>query len=80
MAAVDDPGSGLTPAQRRRLDEAREYVAVAPKVVRVAGDVPLPEHDPALPSEPRDPAGLEALAARWGLGGSLDRLLATLRN
>lgn len=80
MAAVDDPASGLTPAQRRRLAEAREYVAVAPKVVRVAGDVPLPEHDPALPSEPRDPAGLEALAARWGLGGSLDRLLATLRD
>lgn len=79
MAAVDDPASKLTPAQRRRLDEARDYVAVAPKVVRVAGDVPLPEFDPALPAEPRDPAGLESLAARWGLGGSLDRLLTTLR-
>ncbi|MFF8291772.1 5'-3' exonuclease H3TH domain-containing protein [Streptomyces sp. NPDC016309] len=79
MAAVDDPASKLTPAQRRRLDEARDYVAVAPKVVRVAGDVPLPEFDPALPSGPRDPAGLERLAERWGLGGSLDRLLVTLR-
>jgi 5'-3' exonuclease len=79
MAAVDDPASKLTPAQRKRLDEAREYLAVAPKVVRVAGDVPLPQFDPALPVEPRDPAGLESLAARWGLGGSLDRLLTTLR-
>lgn len=78
MAAVDDPASKLTPAQRRRLDEARPYLAVAPTVVRVADDVRLPDFDPALPSEPRDPRALEALAARWGLGGSLDRLLATL--
>ncbi|MEU1483539.1 5'-3' exonuclease [Streptomyces sp. NPDC005752] len=79
MAAVDDPAAALTPSQRRRLDEAREYVAVAPKVVRVAGDVPLPAFDPALPREPRDPAALEALAARWGLGNALQRLLLTLQ-
>lgn len=80
MAAVDDPHAKLTPSQRKRLDEARDYVAVAPTVVRVAGDVPLPDFDPALPSEPRDPAALDALAARWGLGGALRRLLATLRS
>ncbi|QGV82881.1 5'-3' exonuclease [Streptomyces ficellus] len=80
LAAVDDPRSALTPAQRRRLDEARPYLAVAPKVVRVAGDVALPSFDPALPVEPRDAAELERLAARWGLGGSLDRLLTTLRD
>ncbi|MET9809348.1 5'-3' exonuclease [Streptomyces halstedii] len=79
MAAVDDPASRLTPSQRARLDAARAYVAVAPKVVRVAGDVPLPAFDPALPREPRDPAALEALATRWGLGGSLQRLLVTLQ-
>jgi 5'-3' exonuclease len=79
MAAVDDPASKLTPSQRRKLDEARPYVAVAPKVVRVADDVPLPAFDPALPSAPRDPAALEALATRWGLGGSLQRLLSALQ-
>ncbi|MEV6961836.1 5'-3' exonuclease [Streptomyces sp. NPDC051207] len=78
LAAVDDPRSKLTPAQRRRLDEARPYLAVAPKVVKVADDVPLPEVDTAVPVAPRDPAALEALAARWGLGGSLQRLLTTL--
>ncbi len=78
MAAVDDPAAKLTPSQRRRLDEARPYVAVAPKVVRVAADVPLPDVDPVLPRTPRDPAALDALAARWGLGGSLRRLLTTL--
>ncbi|MFC4467280.1 5'-3' exonuclease H3TH domain-containing protein [Streptomyces xiangluensis] len=78
MAAVDDPKAKLTPSQRRRLDEARPYVAVAPKVIKVADDVPLPAVDTALPSAPRDPAALEELAARWGLGGSLQRLLVTL--
>ncbi|WP_455358140.1 5'-3' exonuclease [Streptomyces sp. SYSU K21746] len=78
MAAVDDPRSKLTPSQRKRLDESRPYIAVAPKVVRVATDVPLPDFDPALPAGPRDPAALDALAARWGLGGALQRLLAVL--
>ncbi|WP_236239622.1 5'-3' exonuclease [Streptomyces sp. CC228A] len=78
MAALDDPRSKLTPGQRKRLEEARDYVAVAPRVVRVASDVPLPEFDPGLPREPKDPVALEELAHRWGLGGSLDRLLTAL--
>ncbi|MGK5641144.1 5'-3' exonuclease [Streptomyces sp. URMC 126] len=78
LAAVGDPASKLTPAQRRRLDEARPYLAVAPKVVRVASDVALPPFDAALPSGPRDARALEVLAERWGLGGSLQRLLSVL--
>ncbi|MEU7039867.1 5'-3' exonuclease [Streptomyces varsoviensis] len=78
MAAVDDPAAKLTPTQRKRLDEARPYLAVAPRVVRVASDVALPEFDAALPREPRDPEALEALIARWGLGGSAQRLLSSL--
>ncbi|MGJ5895954.1 5'-3' exonuclease [Streptomyces niveiscabiei] len=78
MAAVDDPSAKLTPSQRKRLDESRPYVAVAPKVVRVAGDVPLPEVETALPRAARDGELVAALGARWGLGGSLGRLLETL--
>ncbi|WP_116215545.1 5'-3' exonuclease [Streptomyces olivoreticuli] len=78
MAAAEDPAARLTPTQRKRLLEARPYLAVAPKVVRVASDVPLPPFDAALPCEPRDPMALEALAEQWGLGGSLQRLLTVL--
>ncbi|MFE0346448.1 5'-3' exonuclease [Streptomyces griseoluteus] len=78
VAAVDDPKAKLTPTQRKRLTEAAPYLAVAPKVVRVADDVPLPEVDTALPHTPRDPAALDVLAVRWGLGSSLQRLLTTL--
>ncbi|MFJ8078811.1 5'-3' exonuclease H3TH domain-containing protein [Streptomyces sp. NPDC096176] len=79
MAAVGDRTSRLTPAQRRRLDEARAYIAVAPKVVRVAADVALPDFDASLPSAPRDPVALEELAERWGLGGAVVRLVSALR-
>ncbi|MCD0481312.1 5'-3' exonuclease [Streptacidiphilus sp. ASG 303] len=78
LAAVEDPSSGLTPTQRRRLREGAGYLAVAPRVVRVADDVALPDFDPVLPREPRDPMTLEELSDRWGLGGSLQRLLAVL--
>ncbi|BDH54319.1 5'-3' exonuclease [Streptomyces albus] len=79
VAAAEDPRSKVTPAQRKRLLEARPYLAVAPKVVRVATDIELAPFDPALPSTPRDPEALAALAERWNLGGSLERLLAVLR-
>ncbi|WP_370079107.1 5'-3' exonuclease H3TH domain-containing protein [Streptacidiphilus sp. MAP12-16] len=78
QAAAVDPDSKLTPAQRKRLIEGTDYLAVAPKVVSVATDVPLPAFDPALPREPLDPVTLEDLAERWGLGTPLKRLLDTL--
>lgn len=78
LAAAVDPRSALTPSQRKRLAEAGPYLAVAPTVVRVADDVALPAFDATLPGAPRDPAALSALSARWGLGGSLERLLGVL--
>ncbi|WP_170837822.1 5'-3' exonuclease [Streptomyces sp. TP-A0874] len=79
MTAVDDPSAKLSPTQRRRLAEAREYVSAASKVVRVAEDVPLPPLDATLPESPRHPAALQDLDTRWNLGGPLQRLLAALR-
>ncbi|MFD3804211.1 5'-3' exonuclease H3TH domain-containing protein [Streptomyces sp. NPDC058611] len=79
IAAIDDPKSKLTPTQRKRLDESRPYLAVAPKVVQVAGDVPIPQFDPALPSLPSHPDVVDALARRWGLGGAVSRLSGALR-
>ncbi|WP_019357255.1 5'-3' exonuclease [Streptomyces sp. AA1529] len=77
-AAAADPVSRLTPAQRGKFQEAADYLDVAPTVVRVARDVDLPDADLALPRGPRDPELLEQLAERWGLGGSLRRLLEVL--
>ncbi|MFC1430626.1 5'-3' exonuclease H3TH domain-containing protein [Streptacidiphilus sp. N1-3] len=78
QAAAVDLDSKLTPAQRKRLIEGAAYLAVAPTVVSVATDIPLPTFDPTLPTEPLDPITLEDLSDRWGLGTPLKRLLDTL--
>ncbi|GAA2047545.1 5'-3' exonuclease [Streptomyces cheonanensis] len=78
LTALDDPMAKITRSQRAKLEAALPYLAVAPTVVRVATEVPLPEHDATLPRTPRDPAALDALAGRWGLGSALERLLTAL--
>ncbi|MFG3283631.1 5'-3' exonuclease H3TH domain-containing protein [Streptomyces sp. NPDC048111] len=77
-SAAADRFSRLTPAKRRGILEAADYLDVAPKVVRVAMDVALPPFDATLPTAPRDPAALEDLVKRWGLAGATGRLLTTL--
>ncbi|WP_433378870.1 5'-3' exonuclease [Streptosporangium sp. CA-115845] len=77
LRAVDGDGD-LTSGQRARLSAARDYLRVAPEVVWVARDVPLPETDLTLPTRPRDPDALAALSERYGLGGPLERLTTAL--
>ena len=78
LAAAADPGSGLAPGVRRKILAAADYLAVAPKVVEVVRDLPVPELDTRLPVEPRDPEALLALADRWGLASPCNRVLAAL--
>ncbi len=78
LAACDDGDSGLTATLRRRLTEARAYLDVAPGVVRVVRDAPVPVVDDRTPTVPADPAVLHLLVDRWGLAGSVQRLTAAL--
>ena len=78
LAAAEDPGSAMSPAVRRKLREATAYLAVAPKVVEVVCDLPVPDFDATLPSAPRDPEALLALSDKWGLDSPLNRLLSAL--
>jgi 5'-3' exonuclease len=57
---------------------ARDYLAVAPTVVNVALDCPIPELDDALPSAPADVEALLELADRWNLRSSVNRVLLAL--
>jgi len=77
LRAVDEDGD-LTAGQRAKLSAARDYLRVAPAVVQVARDVPIPELDLALPSRARDPRALAALVERYGLGGPVGRLSEAL--
>ncbi|MEU5964623.1 5'-3' exonuclease [Micromonospora parva] len=78
LAALDDSDSSFAPGLRAKLVAARDYLGVAPTVVRVALDVPLPQLPTALPSAPADPDRLLDLAQRWNLAGSARRLVDAL--
>jgi 5'-3' exonuclease len=78
-AVTDRTDARLTAPVRSKLAAAAPYLAVVEPVVRVAQDAPVRHDRPdALPRSPADPDHLAALAERWGLGGSVDRLLAAL--
>lgn len=78
MAAAQDPSSDLAPGPRAKITSALGYLAVAPRVVAVRRDLDLGEPDLTLPAAPRDPEALAALTERWGLGTSVERVLAVL--
>jgi 5'-3' exonuclease len=83
LAAIEaalDAGvaDGFPAGARARLLAARSYLAVAPAVVRVRRDVPLPDYDDTLPAEPAKPQRLVELSERWGLDAPLNRVLAAL--
>ncbi|WSC87009.1 5'-3' exonuclease [Streptosporangium sp. NBC_01756] len=77
LRAVDS-GGDLTAGQRAKLSAARDYLRVAPAVVQVVRDVPVPELDLTLPGRARDPQALTALAERYGLVSPLGRLAEAL--
>ena len=78
LAAIDKGHGGFPGGSRAKVAAARDYLAVAPAVVRVATDAPVPPVDGGLPVSPADPGALEDLDARWDLGTSLRRAVAAL--
>lgn len=77
-AALDAGHGGFPPGTRKKLQAAREYLLVAPAVVKTATDVPLPEVDGTLPAVPPDPAMLDEIGDALGLGSSLTRFRAAV--
>ncbi len=75
LAALADPDAGFAPGLRTKLLAAADYLGVAPTVVRVATDLPIPDLDWTLPAVPRDPDRLLELAGRFGVAGAVRRLV-----
>ncbi len=77
--ALDKGHGGFPPGTRKKLEAARRYLDIAPAVVRVASDVPLPDDiDGTLPAVPPDPELLAEIGAALGLGSSLTRFRAAV--
>jgi 5'-3' exonuclease len=78
VAAAQDPDGDMGPGPRGKIKAALDYLAVAPQVVAVAREIDLGSPDLTLPRQPADPEMLAALSEKFGLGGSVDRLVETL--
>lgn len=80
LAAASEPSTTISPSVRSKLGKAIDYLAVAPTVVAVARDLDLGVgfDELTLPSTPADPEGFAALVERYGLGGSAERVVASL--
>jgi len=75
LDATGDPQAGFAPGLRTKLIDAGDYLAVAPAVVRVAREIPLPDLDAKLPPAPLEPDRLLELAAAHNLAGPTKRLV-----
>jgi 5'-3' exonuclease len=78
VAAAADPEADIAPGPRRKIKDAAAYLSVAPKVVGVVRDLDLGTADLTLPKTPADADRLVELSERWGLGGSVTRLVDAL--
>lgn len=78
VAAVDAGGAGIRPGIVAALRAARDYLDRGERVVTVVDDLPIPEVPARIPTGPPDPAALRALAERWNIASSLDRLTSAL--
>ena len=80
LAAASRPDTPISASVRSKLGKAIDYLAVAPTVVAVARDLDLgvTADDLRLPGAPVDPEGFAALTERYGLGGSAERVVASL--
>jgi 5'-3' exonuclease len=78
LRALDADDHDVLGNSRTKLLAARDYLDVAARVVEVVRDIDLPDVDATLPTKPADPAALLALAERWNLGGSVERVLQAI--
>ena len=81
QAAAADDTTKMATGVRAKLTAATDYLEVAPTVVAVARDLDLPQVDTKI--LPLDEAGVEVVTdmrETWGLGGSVNRVLAAFGN
>lgn len=71
--------ASLSPALAKKIIAGADYLKIAPTLVHCAKDVALPSLDIAMPKAPADLSKIYAIKERYGLGASVDRLIAALK-
>jgi 5'-3' exonuclease len=78
LAAALAGDTALPPALAKKIIAGEEYLKIAPTLVHCARDVALPSMDLALPKKPSDLSQIYQMKEEYGLGASVDRLIAAL--
>ena len=79
ILAAAETGDGMSAGVRAKLAAGGPYLAVAPRVVAVVRDLPIPEFDSRLhPLGEKAKADAAALAERWALGAAMTRIVDAL--
>jgi len=78
LAAAHEAHEALPPALAKKIIAGVDYLKIAPKLVRVARDAPLPKVDLSMPKAPADLSKLYQIKDQYGLGASIDRLISAL--
>lgn len=68
----------LPPALAKKIIAGEEYLKIAPTLVHCARDVALPSMDINIPKKPSDLSLIYQMKEEYGLGASVDRLIAAL--
>lgn len=68
----------LPPALAKKIIAGEEYLKIAPTLVHCARDVSLPAMTIEMPSKPADLSEIYRMKEEFGLGASVDRLIAAL--
>lgn len=76
--AVDEGDPQIKGARRRNLEAAGDYLDVAPSVVLVARDAPLPQRPLTVPRELADPGTVQQFVEAYGIGNPVGRLMKAL--
>jgi 5'-3' exonuclease len=79
VAAAESKDRALTPNLIKKIIAGKDYLRIAPTLVLCARDVSLPVVDLALPQKPSDLSHIYQLQKDYGLGASIDRMIAALR-
>jgi len=79
LQAAHDAHEALTPALAKKIIAGADYLKIAPTLVNCARDVALPTLDITMPKAPADLSKIYAIKERYGLGASVDRLIAALK-
>jgi 5'-3' exonuclease len=81
VAAAADPTTKMASGLRGKLQDANDYLQVAPTVVAVARELELDRSGFGIePLIPESLALVEVLQKKWNLGGSVTRVLPALGN